>query len=569
MTDPTTTGQTVTDYLLARLRREGVRHVFTVPGDYFGGFLDRLEETQDIARVSCASELEAGYAADAYARMRGLSCLAVQYGVGTLSAINAVAGAARERVPMLVLTGAPPAKARDALLPYGLVFHHSTDQRMEDDRRIFAQICAAAEVITSAEGAAATIDRVIDTALAASAPVYLQIWADAQAQPLPAAPAASTSRAPPADPLDVASCAAAADAAFALLSAARAPLVWAGLEVQRYRLGTAFHALVQAAGVPYVTSIQAKGLAGGQHPLCLGTYAGGASDTDLAQRVLDSDLVIALGVVPVDYYRGVVKADYARTIAALGGGVRVGHAEFRGVRLADFVAALRERIAAAAGFPRRADPLPQGAPHAAPEDDAALTYESIFAGLGRVLDREAAICCDLGIGMFMAAAMPIARDNGFVVQADWGAIGFAAPASLGAALAEDRPVVALCGDGGFQMVVQTLSTHVLQKTRATIVVLDNGTYGLEQAFMGTGLKAYEPVPDGYAAPITGYNVIPRWDYVAIAAAMGMAGEKARTVGEFKAAMLRASARRGPTLIQALLGERDMPQRVKDLVQSFR
>jgi indolepyruvate decarboxylase len=130
-------------------------------------------------------------------------------------------------------------------------------------------------------------------------------------------------------------------------------------------------------------------------------------------------------------------------------------------------------------------------------------------------------------------------------------------------------VVALCGDGGFQMVVQTLSSHALQSTRATIIVLDNGTYGLEQAFMGTGLKAYEPTANGYAAPITGYNVIPRWDYVAIAAAMGMAGEKAETVGAFQAAMLRARSRHAPTLIQAVLSERDMPQRIKDLAQSFR
>lgn len=563
----TTTGQTVSDYLLARLRREGVRHVFTVPGDYFGGFLDRLEDTQGIARVSCASELEAGYAADAYARMRGLSCLAVQYGVGTLSAINAVAGAARERVPMLVLTGAPPAKARDALLPYGIVFHHSTDLRMEDDRRIFAEICAAAEVITSAEGAAATIDRVIDTALAASAPVYLQIWADAQAHtlPTPAVPHAPA----PTDPMDAAACDAAADAAFALLSTARAPLLWAGLELQRYRLSDAFHALVEATGIPYVTTIQAKGLADGQHALCLGTYAGGASDPDFAKRVLDSDLVVALGVVPVDYYRGVVKSDYARTVAALGGGVRVGHAEFRSVRLADFLAALRLRMAGAPGFPRRADVPPPGGPPAAPQAEARLTYETLFASLGPLLDPAAVICCDLGIGMFMAAAMPLARDNGFIVQADWGSIGFAAPASLGAALAEDGPVVALCGDGGFQMVVQTLSSHALQRTQATIVVLDNGTYGLEQAFMGTGLQAYVPTENGYAAPITGYNVIPRWDYVAIAAAMGMAGEKAETVGALQAAMRRARARRAPTLIQAVLGERDMPQRIKDLAQSFK
>lgn len=216
---------TVTEYLLERLKAFNVRHVYAVPGDFIGDFLDVLETVPGIERVSTTNELEAGYAADGYARQNGLSCLAVQYGVGTYSALNAVAGAARERVAMVVVTGAPPAALREKWLPYGIVFHHSTTERMETDPAVFAQIAAAAEVIRRAEDAAAIIDRVLETAIRDSAPVYLQIWKDVQTQPIPhPAPLCVDRRKIP----DAGALAAAVDAAMARIAGAERPVLWGG-----------------------------------------------------------------------------------------------------------------------------------------------------------------------------------------------------------------------------------------------------------------------------------------------------------------------------------------------------
>lgn len=561
------TEPTVSDYLVARLKEHGVEHVFTIPGDYFAAFLDRVDATEGIESVLTVNELEAGYAADGYARVRGLSCLAVQYGVGTLSAINAVAGAARERVPMLVLTGAPPRAARDALLPFGVVFHHSTDAPMEAERRIFAELTATAEVISSVDHAAETIDQVIDTAIARQAPVYLQIWADVQRAPLPAPQ--PRPKAPPAAPASAAE--AAADAAMALLAGAKQPLIWAGLELQRYRLRDAFQDLVAASGVPFVTSLQAKGVTADDAPLRLGTYVGGASDPALSARVMAADCVLELGVVPIDYYRGLITTHYDRTIAALDGGVRIGHAQvFSDVPLPAFIAALTARIRKAPGFPRAAESLPLPAPPAAP-DSATLTYDNLFAALGGLLPPDAFICCDLGIGMFMAADLRLKSPESFIVQADWASLGFAAPCALGVALAEDRPVLAICGDGSFRMVVQTLATHAKpvahpnpsKPLRTTILLLDNAAYGLEQAFTGAGLKAYDP-----GQSLDAYNVLADWDYPAIARAMGLRHtDTVKTVGSFRAAM-QQTRDGGPRLVRAVLSDRDMPQRIRDLVASF-
>ena len=97
---------TVATYLLERLKQAGLRHAFGVPGDYVLTFMDRLIDS-GIEFVGTCNELNAGYAADAYARINGIGCICVTWGVGGFSAMNAIAGAYAEQVPVVVLVGGP------------------------------------------------------------------------------------------------------------------------------------------------------------------------------------------------------------------------------------------------------------------------------------------------------------------------------------------------------------------------------------------------------------------------------------------------------------------------------
>ena len=94
----------VAEYIIARLRDVGVAHVFTVPGDYAAPFIEVLDSTPGITRVATIAELGAGYAADGYGRYKGVGCACVQYGVGTFSLLNCVAGSFVERVPVVVIS---------------------------------------------------------------------------------------------------------------------------------------------------------------------------------------------------------------------------------------------------------------------------------------------------------------------------------------------------------------------------------------------------------------------------------------------------------------------------------
>ena len=97
---------TVAEYLLFRLKQIGVDHIFGVPGDFVLGFFNQVLKSE-VKYVGTCNELNAAYAADGYARIRGVGAFSTTFGVGELSAINGVAGAYAERVPVVVVTGSP------------------------------------------------------------------------------------------------------------------------------------------------------------------------------------------------------------------------------------------------------------------------------------------------------------------------------------------------------------------------------------------------------------------------------------------------------------------------------
>jgi len=102
---------TIGDYLLARLKELGITHLHGVPGDFNLAFLEQVVACEGLRWVGCCNELNAAYAADGYARIKGVGALLLTYGVGDLSALNGIAGANAEHVPVVCISGVPPLNA--------------------------------------------------------------------------------------------------------------------------------------------------------------------------------------------------------------------------------------------------------------------------------------------------------------------------------------------------------------------------------------------------------------------------------------------------------------------------
>ena len=170
-------GYTVNTYLIERLHNAGIEHLFGVPGDYVLDFLDEVTKSP-IKWIGNCNELNAGYATDGYARVRGLGAVVVTYGVGGFSVLNAVAGAYAEQVPMIVISGAPHSARRQA---NALVHHLTKDYMLQYD--IYKKITVDAAMLVNSHTAPDEIDRVIKSCIQHKRPVYIELPLDVGKMP--------------------------------------------------------------------------------------------------------------------------------------------------------------------------------------------------------------------------------------------------------------------------------------------------------------------------------------------------------------------------------------------------
>src|SRR5438094_1775117 len=160
------------DYLIQRLYAHGVRHVFGIPGDYVLGFYDLLERSP-LQIVNTCDEQGAGFAADAYARVRGLGAVCVTYCVGGLKVANTTAEAFAEKSTVVVISGAPGMKEREK----NPLLHHKV-REFDTQKKVFEQLTIASTVLSDPQIAFQEIDRVLHAALRYKRPVYIELPRD-------------------------------------------------------------------------------------------------------------------------------------------------------------------------------------------------------------------------------------------------------------------------------------------------------------------------------------------------------------------------------------------------------
>src|SRR6187549_1503346 len=163
---------TIGQYLIARLHAHGVRHVFGIPGDYVLTFYDQLQRSP-LRLINTCDEQGAGFAADAYARVRGLGAVCVTYCVGGLKVANTTAEAYAEKSPVVVISGAPGVSEREK----NPLLHHKV-REFDTQKKVFEQLTAASTVLSDPQIAFQEIDRVLNAALRHKRPVYIELPRD-------------------------------------------------------------------------------------------------------------------------------------------------------------------------------------------------------------------------------------------------------------------------------------------------------------------------------------------------------------------------------------------------------
>ena len=516
------------EYLFHRVEDLGVRHTFGIPGDFVLPLYQALERLP-IQPIVVTHEPSAGFAADAYARLQGLGVALVTFGAGALNMVNAVAQAYAERSPVLVVSGAPEIRHRrlDALV------HHKV-RTFESQLTIYREITCAAAALNEPRVALEEIDRVLAAVLRWKRPGYLEVPRDV----VFASGARSHRAAAPDIHPDPAAIREVMTEVIARLNRSRRPVIYAGVEIERFGLMRKLVILAEKLNLPVVTSMDGKTVFPENHPNFVGLYMGKVGSAEARAVVEESDCVLMLGALLTDVSTGLFTArvDPAKLISASSEEVTVSYHRYPDVNLVTLV----EFLLTTRGAKRRTRRISGPRPTRLLAPLGRLTTRAIVEELNTFLTPgRFTVVADVGDCMYACVDL---RTDIFLGPGYYNSMGFAVPAALAAELAwPKRRAVALVGDGGFQMTGMDLGTAARYGVGPIVILFNNGGFATMQAIAG-------------GKP---YFRVPSWDYVRIAESLGCRGVRVQTRGAFRTALQDALRSRGSFLIEAVLSPTDI------------
>ncbi len=512
---------TVADLIVDALRSGGVRTLFGVPGG--GGNLDLIAAAgrRELPFVLTATESAAAIAALAQAEITGGAgaCLTT-LGPGAASAVNGVACAWLERVPLVIFTDTQAASTPG--------FEH---QRL-DHAALFASITKSSASLC-AESAAAVVAAALHSASSGRpGPVHLDCPGDVAAAE---APPGGAHRTPPAEST------LSADQQrhlSVLLDGARKPLLIVGLGARQPADADAIRRFLDRRQLPAMVTYKAKGVVPDAHPWFAGVFTNAAIEQSI---VAESDLLIAIGVDPVE----LIPRPWRNQQPVLYCGrwrVDEGHVPFATQILGDIPQTLSHvaQAPAAAWNQRSVQDRVAAQRNAVSVDTAGLgAHQVVTAAAGR-LASVARVTVDAGAHMFPATMLwPVSEPNGMLISNGLSTMGFALPAAIGAAtLDRGRPVVALTGDGGLLMCAGELLTAVRERLRIITIVFNDASLSLIEIKQ----QARRLPPAGVALGVL--------DWCALARSTGMPAWPAHDAASLDSALEQALAADGPCLIEA-------------------
>ncbi|HEY3321849.1 MAG TPA: thiamine pyrophosphate-binding protein [Planctomycetota bacterium] len=542
---------TVAEYLLARLKEIGVDHLFGVPGDFVLGFFNQVLKS-DLKYVGTCNELNAAYAADGYARIRGIGAFASTFGVGELSAINGVAGAFAERVPVVAITGSP---ATINFRTRPLLHHTLGDYQIP--LRMYEKLTVASTQLASAETAPGEIDRVLSACLAHQKPVYISLPADVVRMKCDRPSPFLFPTHPRSDPGALEE---AIKESLGMLENSRKPIVIGDVELIRFKLQEDFARFLKKTGFPYVTMMLGKTLLSEQHPQFIGLFAGDRSREYVRKRVESADCILQLGVLLTDFNTGgfTTNPDDSKTISGNIGYVKIKHHYYENVHLHDFIVGLTEKLSKRDSASLDIQCAGDGCVHRhsvpyRPEAAKPLTIKRFFDRMSHFIESDSLVIAETGVSLFSCAEMLLPKGVTFIGQTFYGSIGYTVGATLGVCMAAPaRNAVLFVGDGAFQVTCQELSTMIRNHLKPIIFLLNNDGYTIERVITDRP-----------------YNDIQPWHYHKLVDVFGGGlGLDVRTEGELEDALRKAVTANGLVFIEIHTGRLDCPESLRSAGRSM-
>lgn len=502
---------TVIDYLVKELQKLGVEDFFGLPGDYNFNILDAIIANPETNWIGCTNELNAGYAADGYARINGYGAVVTTFGVGELSAVNAIAGSYAENVPVVKIVGVPATK----FIKNNTLLHHNfQNPDYYAFQRVFSNVVCASAFLDF-DNAKNEIDRVLTVMLKEQKPVYIAVpmdvcYAEIEDEPQIFAPES-----------DEKSLKEAYEHIIEVLNRAENPIILADGLVERFKAKKEFTEFLKASNYPVTTLLIGKDLVDDDYGRFLGTYQGEDMNKSAYNAIKNADAVVCAGTVMSDLntIRFSVPVDANKAIDIQGNYTIVENVRYDNVLMKDILKKL------ARGVKKIDTQMPEtgcGYLMERAEADTKLAADNLYPRFQEFLEPYDQIFAETGIIAYAMAPLRLPEGAKLNNQILWGSIGWATPAAMGGAFAgpENRTIL-ITGEGSHQLTAMEISTMMRNGLKPVVFVINNDGYTIER------LLSKDPTDC--------FNDIAQWNYSKLPDVF--AGEvwtaQARTVGEFE------------------------------------
>ncbi|WYZ43216.1 hypothetical protein EsH8_VI_000915 [Colletotrichum jinshuiense] len=488
------------EYLWKRLAELGLRSVHGVPGDYNLTVLDYFKST-GIRWVGNANELNSGYAADAYARIKGIGALVTSFGVGELSAINAIGGAYAEKSPVVHIVGTPPVTAQRG----GACLHHSLG---DGNFRVFADMCKPVTVAQANLVDPSTAPRMIDSTLKEclrqSRPVYIEIPSDMVRAQVPE----------PESPIDLSTSEydekfedQMIDKVMARIQASKRPMILVDGLSARFGIKEELNALVKLTGFPTLTTPCGKSIISETLPNFHGVHLGSAGDAAHQAWANNRDLVLHFCPLNSDTntFGWTARPDPEVTVAFEHESIHITgvdeeNGNGRAVPIKSALTKLLGRLQTSNiptpdRYPDECislDGMLRGLPR--PEDNAVVDQYSFWLLISSFLKQGDKVLTETGTASYGGQSLILPENTVIVNSTIWLSIGYMLAASQGVSLAQrdiceetKQPqgrTILFEGEGSLQMTAQSISDMIRNKLDVIIFVLNNNGYTIERLIHG-------------------------------------------------------------------------------------
>lgn len=477
---------TTADYLVKKLKLLGIKNVFGLPGDYNFNILDAIIKDDEITWINCTNELNSSCAADGYARINGYGAVVTTYGVGELSAINGIAGAMAENVPVIHIAGVP----KTSFIEKNIIVHHNfSNPNYYLFENAYKNVVETTAYLNF-ENAKKEIDRVFDIFVNEKKPVYIAIPIDV-CEFLIDDDGFDKIEYKKSDEKNLNEV---VSEIISLIEKAKNPIIFFDYLCKRYKLQSEIKEFINKTNMKFGTLLMGKGIVDETNPNFIGVN-GGSLSPFVQDEIKNSDLIITAGYLQADLNTGGFSAfqkeidiEIRKSETIIKGKV------YKNVLIQDVILKLNEKITKTFeknNFKQIKKEI---------NEKGAIKVDDLLPLIETVLDEGDIFTMETGLFSLSGSFLNLKNEMEYISQTLWGSIGWATPALFGAMMADKkRQHIMFTGEGAHQLTIQEMANFFEYDLKPVIFVLNNNGYTVERVLSKD--------------PNDKYNNITNWNYL--------------------------------------------------------